>query len=73
MLSMTLINPRYTVHLESGLGLDAIGNMKGVDLPRDGMETDDSYRRRLMVRVWEWRGPAHEGETGPPTAESSIR
>jgi hypothetical protein len=52
MLSMTLIDPRQAVMIESGLGLDAIGAMKGVDLPRDGVEPDVDYRSRLMVRLW---------------------
>lgn len=53
MLRMTLIDPRQTVMLESGYGLDAIGAMRGVDLPRWVTETDHAYRERLMVRLWE--------------------
>jgi hypothetical protein len=53
MLKMSWIDPRQTIHLESGYGLDAIGAMKGVDLPRDGAEPDIDYRARLMVRLWE--------------------
>lgn len=49
---MTLIDPRQTVALESGYGLDVIGAMKGVDLPRNGTETDFDYRTRLMTRLW---------------------
>jgi hypothetical protein len=53
MLSITLIDPRQTVLIESGYGLDAIGAMKGVDLPRWVTETDHVYRKRLMDRLWE--------------------
>lgn len=53
MLPMTLIDPRQTVLVESGYGLDAIGAMRGVDLPRAGAEPDADYRARLMVRLWE--------------------
>lgn len=53
MLKMSLIDPRQTVHIESGSGLDAIGAMNGVDLPRDGVEMDADYRVRLTARLWE--------------------
>jgi hypothetical protein len=53
MLSLTLIDPRQTVLIESGHGLDSIGAMRGIDLPRDGIETDADYRARLMMRLWE--------------------
>lgn len=53
MLKMTLLDPRQTVVLESGYGLDRIGAMRGIDLPRDGAEPDIDYRARLMVRLWE--------------------
>lgn len=53
MQSMSLIDPRQTVLVESGYGLDAIGAMRGVDLPRVGAEPDADYRARLMVRLWE--------------------
>lgn len=48
-----LIDPRQSVMLESGYGLDAIGAMKGVDLPRNGVETDAAYRDRLIAKMWE--------------------
>jgi hypothetical protein len=53
MLKMSLIDPRQTVLVEAGYGLDAIGAMRGVDLPRADVETDADYRARLMVRLWE--------------------
>lgn len=51
MLPLTWIDPRQTVLVESGFGLDAIGAIGGIDLPRDGMEADADYRGRLMVRL----------------------
>ncbi len=53
MVSLTLIDPRQTVVLESGYGLDRIGAMRGIDLPRASAETDLDYRARLMARLWE--------------------
>jgi hypothetical protein len=60
-----MIDPRQTIHLASGYRLDAIGAMKGVDLARQGIEPDVDYRVRLMVRLWEWRGPVSDGANGP--------
>jgi hypothetical protein len=51
MFQITWLDPRQTVAVESGLGLDAIGSIRGVDLPRDGSESDADYRGRLMVRL----------------------
>lgn len=47
----SFIDPRQTVLVESGFGLNAIGAMGGVDLPRHAAETDTDYRGRLMVRL----------------------
>ncbi|MFL9943759.1 hypothetical protein [Paraburkholderia graminis] len=52
MLPMTLIDPRQTVLIESGTGLDVIGAMSCVNLPRAGLEADADYRARLMMRLW---------------------
>ncbi|MFM0141705.1 hypothetical protein [Paraburkholderia sp. RL18-085-BIA-A] len=65
MLKMSLIDPRQTVYLESGYGLDAIGAMNDVNLPREAGETDHAYRGRLTVRLWEWRGPMGTETTAP--------
>ncbi len=76
MMSLTLIDPRQTVMIESGCGLDVIGAMKGIDLPRDAVETDADYRARLTVRLWNplavdltpatATDPARDGDTGHP-------
>jgi len=73
MLNLSWIDPRQTVHLESGYGLDAIGAMKGIDLPRNNTEPDALYRNRLTIRLWEWRGPTSGDETTAPADDSKPR
>lgn len=73
MLSLTLIDPRQTIWLESGHALDAIGAMNHVDLPRRPGEPDHTYRQRLSVRLWEWRGPTHNGPTTAPHDDTKPR
>jgi hypothetical protein len=63
---MSLIDPRQTVMLESGYGLDAIGALRGVDLPREAGETDHAYRSRLSVRLWGWAGSTKIGNIDAP-------
>lgn len=48
-----MTNPRKTVFLESGHGLDAIGARPELDRPRNGIETDHDYRNRLIERMKE--------------------
>jgi hypothetical protein len=51
MLSMTRIDPRQTVWLESGYALDWIGALDAIKLPREPGEADHPYRQRLAVRL----------------------
>lgn len=51
MLSLTRIDPRQTVWLESGYALDWIGALDAVKLPRELGEPDHPYRQRLAVRL----------------------
>lgn len=46
-----MTDPRKTVLIETGHGLDAIGARPEVDLPRNGIETDHDYRNRLIERM----------------------
>ena len=47
-----LIDPHNDVLIESGYGLDAIGSLDEVNLPRDGFEPDDIYRSKLMGKIY---------------------
>lgn len=42
---------RYDAMIERGLGLDAIGVLSEVELPRKDGETDQAYRERLIVKL----------------------
>lgn len=56
-----MADPRKTVFLESGHGLDAIGARPEIDLPRNGIETDHDYRNRLIERMKETDAPSVTG------------
>lgn len=51
------------VMMEIGLGLDAIGSLPEVNLPRASMEPDHDYRERLIARL--------RGEEAP--RDTSVR
>lgn len=42
---------RYSAMVERGYGLDAIGALNEVELPRSAGETDQAYRERLIVKL----------------------
>lgn len=44
------VDPYEALLVGSGYALDAIGSIKGIDLPRDGAEPDDVYRTRLISK-----------------------
>lgn len=50
-VAVRFIDPGEAVLTETGYGLDAIGALKYVDLPRQGAEPDDIYRTRLISRM----------------------
>lgn len=56
-MQLSWLDPRQTVLIESGYGLDIIGAMPSVDLTRDKGELDSDYRSRLSVKLWASRGP----------------
>lgn len=45
------VDPHDAVLIESGIGLDAIGSLEDVKLTRKHVETDHSYRLRLIARL----------------------
>lgn len=47
------IDPREAVMTEIGYGLDAIGMLNDVKLPREHGESDATYRERLIAKLWE--------------------
>lgn len=49
--AVRFIDPGEAVLTETGYGLDAIGALKYVNLPREGVEPDDIYRTRLISRM----------------------
>lgn len=57
MMKLSWMDPRQTVLIELGYGLDIIGAMPSVDLPRNEAEPDSDYRGRLSVKLWASRGP----------------
>lgn len=52
----TFIDPRQTVLVESGFGMDAIGARAEMNLPRRGVEPDMDYRLRLLAKMHWMRG-----------------
>lgn len=51
-----LIDPHKDALIESGYGLDAIGALEEINLPRNGTETDMGYRLRLLAKMRWLRG-----------------
>jgi hypothetical protein len=52
-MNLRFIDPREAVLYEAGVGLDAIGSMRYVKLPRrDRAEADHDYRQRLIARLF---------------------
>jgi hypothetical protein len=47
---MNLVDPYEALLIGSGYALDAVGSIKGIDLPRNGVEPDDIYRSRLISK-----------------------
>lgn len=47
---MQFIDPYEALLIGSGYALDAVGSIKGMDLPRCGVEPDDIYRMRLISK-----------------------
>ena len=50
-MEMRFIDPREAMLIETGCGLDAIGSLPDVNLPREGAEPDHDYRQRLIARL----------------------
>ncbi|GAQ30278.1 hypothetical protein SAMD00023378_3961 [Ralstonia sp. NT80] len=50
-MDVRFTDPRKAVLTESGYGLDAIGALDGVRLPRMSMELDAEYRQRLSAKL----------------------
>jgi hypothetical protein len=46
-----LIDPHKDVLIETGYGLDAIGALEDIKLPRNSGEPDDPYRARLIEQL----------------------
>jgi hypothetical protein len=47
---MNIVDPYEALLIGSGYALDAVGAIKGIDLPRDDFEPDDIYRTRLISK-----------------------
>jgi hypothetical protein len=47
---MEFIDSYEALLMGSGHALDAVGSIKGIDLPRHGVEPDDIYRSRLISK-----------------------
>jgi len=50
-MEVRFIDPHEAVLTETGYGLDVIGSMTYVKLPRNGAEPDHDYRLRLIARL----------------------
>lgn len=50
-MDVRFIDPREAVLIETGYGLDAIGALTYVEMPRNGVEPDADYRTRLIARL----------------------
>lgn len=50
-MELQFSGPRYSAMIEQGAGLDAIGALIKVELPRQAAETDQAYRERLIVKL----------------------
>jgi hypothetical protein len=62
-MDVRFIDPREAVLTAGGVALDAIGSMRDVNLPRNGIETDADYRARLMRRLG---APRNDGPLSRP-------
>jgi hypothetical protein len=47
---VNLVDPYEALLIGSGYALDAVGSIRGIDLPRNGVEPDDVYRGRLISK-----------------------
>jgi hypothetical protein len=55
---MQIVDPYEAMLVGSGYALDAVGSIRGIDLPRDGVEPDDVYRSRLISKWVVFLAPA---------------